>query len=74
MISWWERGEMETRDMVFGPTGTPQTNTRCRTELDGFLRSGREGINRRKQFECIENWHWALWQEALVVWGYPRVY
>lgn len=68
-----EEPENKLREIIFefGP-GDDDTHTVCLRELQGFLLTSENGIDRQGQFECVESWHRELWADAVQVWGLPR--
>jgi hypothetical protein len=53
--------------------GDETTNKEALTTVEGFLRAGKQGIDRERQFENLRDWHLELWKQAIHrdVWGYP---
>lgn len=73
-LSWVEEsGTPEEVIMKFQPQGNRSTLFACQRRFDAFLMSNKKGIDRMKQFECVEKWHWEVWKNALRLWGCPMI-
>ena len=45
----------------------------CVDEVNLFLNTSLNGIDRGKQFECVSELHWKIWTSAIDKWGFPKV-
>lgn len=80
-LSWNEDIKVEGRRVSirketvfeFG-TGNRDTQKQCGARLVGFLKANKHGIDRQRQFACIQGWFWTVWSAAILVSeGPPRV-